>query len=85
MKPPRIFQIYKTIGDDDTIWSAIEDSGNYENSIAVIELKAYDDLMTDLCSLHKLIHEMWPDTGLLPEDIQLLENIESKYNDRFRT
>lgn len=44
---PREFQIYKTLGDDDMIWSAVEDAGDYENSIHVIEYAAFEKLKAE--------------------------------------
>lgn len=44
-KKPREFQIYKTVSDDETIWSAVEDRGDYPSMIHVIEFSAYSDLL----------------------------------------
>lgn len=47
----REFQLYKTIMDDDNIWTAVEDLGTFENMIHVIEYSAYESLKAENAEL----------------------------------
>jgi hypothetical protein len=44
---PREFQLYKSVTDDQSTWTAVKDSGQFEKCISVVEKSAYDAVVAD--------------------------------------
>lgn len=69
----RTFQIYKTVEDDDSLWTAVEDDGAYENSLAVVERTAYQKLEAELAKtkmiLKKVMKEYEPNKKYWPSKL----------------